>query len=36
VLAARGQPFGYTETTNGFELQSCYQVNGKPMMMQFK
>ena len=31
-----GQPFVYTETPDGFELQSTYQVNGKPMAMQFK
>lgn len=31
-----GQPFVYTQTADGFELQSSYQVNGKPMTMQFK
>ena len=31
-----GQPFVYTETPDGFELQSSYQVNGNPMKMQFK
>lgn len=31
-----GQPFVYTETADGFELQSAYQVYGKPMTMQFK
>jgi hypothetical protein len=31
-----GKPFTYTETANGFELQSSFQVNGKPMTMQFK
>src|SRR5208282_898359 len=30
------QPFVYTQTANGFQLQSTYQVNGKPMTMQFK
>ncbi|MGO9609547.1 MAG: hypothetical protein ACLPT4_07915, partial [Verrucomicrobiia bacterium] len=33
---ASGQPFVYTETADGFELQSAYQVYGKPMTMQFK
>lgn len=31
-----GQPFVYTETSGGFQLQSAYQMNGKPMTMQFK
>jgi hypothetical protein len=31
-----GQPFVYTETPDGFQLQSTYQVSGKPMTMQFK
>ncbi|HVM60477.1 MAG TPA: hypothetical protein VMV72_06365 [Verrucomicrobiae bacterium] len=31
-----GQPFIYTKTTDGFELKSTYQINGKPMTMQFK
>jgi hypothetical protein len=31
-----GQPFVYTETPDGFQLQSAYQVYGKPMTMQFK
>ncbi len=31
-----GQPFVYTETAAGFQLQSTYQVNGKLMTMQFK
>ncbi|HTS16616.1 MAG TPA: hypothetical protein VMP11_03500 [Verrucomicrobiae bacterium] len=31
-----GQPFLYTETPVGFQLQSTYQLNGKPMTMQFK
>jgi hypothetical protein len=31
-----GQPFLYTETANGFELQSPHQVNGQPMTMQFR
>jgi hypothetical protein len=31
-----GQPFVYTETADGFRLQSTYQVDGKPMTMQFK
>jgi hypothetical protein len=30
------QPFVYTETPGGFQLQSTYQVNGKPMTMRFK
>jgi hypothetical protein len=31
-----GQPFVYTETADGFVLQSSHQLNGKPMTMQFK
>ncbi len=31
-----GKPFVYTKTDGGFELQSSYQVNDKPMKMQFK
>jgi hypothetical protein len=31
-----GQPFVYTKTDDGFQLQSTYQVNGKPLTMQFK
>jgi hypothetical protein len=31
-----GKPFVYRETDDGFELQSSYQVNDKPMKMQFK
>jgi hypothetical protein len=31
-----GQPFVYAETPDGFELRSTYQVNGKPMTMQFR
>ncbi len=31
-----GQPFVYTETTDGFELQSSFQTNGVPLKMQFK
>src|SRR6266850_1131100 len=31
---ASGKPFVYTETADGFELQSSYQVNDKPMKMQ--
>jgi hypothetical protein len=33
---ASGESFAYTETAAGFELQSTYQMNGKPMTMQFK
>ena len=31
-----GQPFDYTETADGFELQSTYKTNGVPLKMQFK
>ncbi len=31
-----GRPFTYTQTTEGFELQSNYQVNGQPLKLQFK
>jgi hypothetical protein len=31
-----GQPFVYTETSDGFELRSTYQMNDKPMTMRFK
>jgi len=31
-----GQPFVYTETSDGFELQSGYKTNGVPLKMQFK
>ena len=31
-----GQPFVYTETADGFELQSGFQTNGVPLKMQFK
>jgi hypothetical protein len=34
---ATGKPFVYTETADGFELQSGYQLtNGVPLKMQFK
>jgi hypothetical protein len=33
---SNGQTFVYTETDDGFELQSSYQMNGKPVTMQFK
>ena len=33
---ASGKPFVYTETDDGFELQSAYKFNGAPMKMQFK
>jgi hypothetical protein len=33
---ATGQPFVHTETADGFELQSGYQVKGAPLKMQFK
>jgi hypothetical protein len=33
---ATGQPFGYTETSDGFELQSGFKTNGVPLKMQFK
>jgi len=33
---ATDQPFGYTETSDGFELQSGYKTNGIPLKMQFK
>jgi hypothetical protein len=31
-----GQPFVYTETADGFQLQSTYEAYGKPVTMQFK
>jgi hypothetical protein len=31
-----GQPFVYTETGDGFELQSGFKTNGVPLKMQFK
>jgi hypothetical protein len=31
-----GQPFVYTETADGFDLQSGFQTNGVPLKMQFK
>ncbi len=31
-----GKTFLYTGTPDGFELQSSFEVNGKPMKMQFK
>jgi hypothetical protein len=34
--SSSGQPFVYTETPDGFELRSTYQMSGKPMTMQFK
>jgi hypothetical protein len=33
---ATGQPFVYTETADGFELQSGFATNGVPLKMQFK
>ena len=33
---ATGQPFAYTQTADGFELQSGYQFNGQPLKMSFK
>ncbi len=33
---ATGEPFIYTETADGFELQSGYQTNGIPLKMQFR
>jgi hypothetical protein len=33
---ASGKPFVYTETSDGFELQSSYQLRGQPLKMQFK
>jgi hypothetical protein len=30
------QPFVYTETSDGFQLQSGYKTNGVPLRMQFK
>jgi hypothetical protein len=34
---ANGQPFGYTESPDGFELQSSYEItNGVPLKMEFK
>ena len=31
-----GQPFVYTETANGFQLQSSYQFLGRPLTVSFK
>jgi hypothetical protein len=31
-----GQPFVYTETADGFELQSGYQFKGAPLKLSFK
>ena len=31
-----GKAFVYMETPDGFEPQSSFEVNGKPMKMQFK
>jgi hypothetical protein len=33
---SNGQPFVYTETADGFELQSGFQTNGVPLRMQFR
>jgi hypothetical protein len=33
---ASGRPFQYTKTDEGFELQSTFEVNGKPYKIQFK
>jgi hypothetical protein len=33
---SNGQPFVYTETLDGFELQSSFKTNGVPLKMQFK
>ena len=33
---AAGQPFVYTATPDGFELQSVFKTNGIPLKMQFK
>ena len=33
---ASGEPFQYTKADDGFELQSSFEVNGKPMTMRFK
>jgi hypothetical protein len=33
---SNGQPFVYSETSDGFELQSSYQTNGVSLRMQFK
>lgn len=33
---SNGQPFVYTETSDGFELQSGFKTNGVPLKMQFK
>ncbi len=31
-----GQPFAYTPTSDGFELQSGYQFMGEPVKLRFK
>ena len=31
-----GQPFAYTQTADGFELQSSFQLSGKPVKLLFK
>ena len=31
-----GQPFTYTQTADGFELQSSFQLSGKPVKLLFK
>jgi hypothetical protein len=33
---ATGNPFTYTETSDGFELQSVYEANGRPVHLKFK
>ncbi|HTS20032.1 MAG TPA: hypothetical protein VMP11_20830 [Verrucomicrobiae bacterium] len=33
---ATGQPFTYTETTDGFALESTFQLNGKSVKLSFK
>ncbi len=33
---ATGNPFVYTQTDDGFELESGYQVNGQPLRLKFK
>jgi hypothetical protein len=33
---ATGQPFIYTQSSDGFELESDYQVDGQPLKLRFK
>ncbi len=33
---ATGQPFGYSQSADGFELQSSFELNGVPLKLRFK